>query len=243
MEPKVNMVQYVLECKPLHYEGDAYHYQLKRSQFYVNGKKLTKQLDVLAEKCAEILYPLILEVTFSGLILRIVNFEEIQHRWEVLLPKLKNAYKGEVAETYMNNISANILEANTLMEKLKRDVLYSLLVPRLFALGEPSLTKSECNFVLPHYLYKKGILFKGTQEIGKYVDKNGHITVSYKGTANESDSLYKDKVLNGELTMQYLLDNETTSMIHFRGLCEFDNPSHNKIEYRITRLKELELTK
>lgn len=243
LEPKQSTVQYVMETEYLGYEGSIYSYRLFRERFYVNGKQLTGIMEVLAEKCASIIYPLVLKVTFSGVIVGLDHFEKISSRWKALLPKLEQAYTGKVAQHYLKSVSQSLADETIFIKKLNRDVIYALIIPRLYAMAETSLIKENCEFVLSHYAYKEGITFTGKQEIGKYPNKNNHIDVGYEGTLDESETVFKDKITKGRLQLKYYLDNENISMIGLRGFCEFNNPTYNKIEYKITRLKERELTK
>ncbi|MFI8606056.1 hypothetical protein ACIGCP_16435 [Cellulophaga baltica] len=243
LEPKFNRVHYKLESEFLDYSGSFFRVKLTRQKLYVNNKELTKVLEVLADKCAKVLYPLILKVSFAGEIKEIDNFKEIQERWELLIPKIKEEYSGEIADNYITSISNNMREHKTLLSKLKRDVVYDLLFPRLFALGEPNFEKENCEYNLAHFAYPTGISFLGKQEISKYPNSNQQIMVNYLGKINETSNLFKNQIKNGQLNLKYALDNEDSSMLFFKGVCEFHNPQYNKIEYKISRLKEMEVNR
>ena len=167
LKPKFNRVHYILETEFLNYERNFYRVKLTRQKLYVNNKQLTKTIEILAYKCAQIFYPLILEVSFSGVVSKIANLEEIQERWSKKLPTLKREYAGKVALNYMSSITKNIQEHHTFLSHLKRDPLYTLLFPRLFVLGEAALEKEGCIITLPHHQYSSGITFIGIQKISK----------------------------------------------------------------------------
>ena len=243
LEPKFNRIHYKLETEFLDYSGSFFRVRLKRQKVYVNYKEVTKVLEVLADKCAQVLYPLILKVSFSGKIQEIDNYLEIKERWNALIPVLKMEYSGEVAENYVDRITINMADQEILLSKLRRDVVHDLLFPRLFALGEPNFEKDNCEFNLPHYAYAKGITFIGKQEIGKYPNSNNQVIVDYEGGIHETNDLLKNQIKNGRLNLKYALDNENSSMLYFKGICEFHNPEYNKIEYKISRLKEMEVIK
>ncbi|WP_298503539.1 hypothetical protein [uncultured Maribacter sp.] len=243
LEPKFNRVHYILESEFLNYSGSFFKVQLNRQKLYVNNKVPTKVLEVLADKCANVLYPLVLKVSFSGQIQEIDNYLEIQERWKALVPKIKKEYSGEIAENYMNSISTNMADQKIFLSKLRRDVVYDLLFPRLFVLGELNFEKDNCEFNLPHYAYPSGIIFSGKQEISKYPNSNNHIMVTYEGKTPEANDVIKKEIKNGQLNLKYALDNENASMLYFKGICEFYNPEYQKIEYKISRLKEMEITK
>ena len=243
LEPRINKIQYILECDYLGYEGSTYLYRLTRQKMYVNNKPLTGMMDVLAEKCMSCVYPLILKVSFSGKIRGVQNLEEIKQKWVILRERLEMEYDGKIVDDYLNRIEKAISTEKIFLQKMKNDIIFKLLVPRLHAWGAPNFEVEGVKMKIPHPNASGRLIFKGKQELFPYPDENNQIKASYSGQYHESDLVNMPDDAKGQLSLNYHLDNEDASMIRMNGQFKFTGEKNYRVEYKIIRLKERELTK
>ena len=243
LEPKVNKLQYVLECDYLGYEGSAYKYRMSRQKIFVNDKELTNTMDVLAEKCMNIVYPLILNVGFAGKVIGVANLEEIQERWKNLRQSLAIEYSGKIASDYLKKISVALSSEVVFIEKMEKDVIFKILIPRLHIWGSDGFEKDGVLISIPHPDNSGFVSFKGKQELSPYPDENGCLSLTFNGQYISSDSMESDYETKGTLFLQHFLDDKNSSLIRMFGRCNISNGKESKVEYKIIRLKEHELIK
>ena len=243
LKPNVNRVQYIIECDYMGYHGSSYSYRLKRQQIFINSRPLTGMMDVLAEKCMTIVYPLILTVGFSGKILGVENLREVRERWIGLRKRLESEYSGKIIDEYLDRVEKALSNDKIFLQQMKRDILFKILVPRLYSWGSPSFAMDNAKIKIPHPNASCELIFVGKQEMNPYPDENGRIKVSFHGQYSESDLIDTPDDAKGTLALNYHLDNEDASMIRMNGQFEFKGKKDYKAEYKIVRLKERELRK
>ena len=95
---------YVVEIVYLQHKKSNYITHIQRKQFFINGIEPKKPLDVLALRCANIMYPLQFVTTPLGALNKLHNFKEIKERYNQELPSIKKEFEGEVTNSYFNQI-------------------------------------------------------------------------------------------------------------------------------------------
>ena len=243
LEPRINKLQYVLECDYLGYEGTVYQYRMMRRKIYVNDKELTNTMDVIAQECMEIVYPLILNIGFAGKIIGVDNLEEIRTRWKVRKEKLKIKYTGETVNSYLKKITSALSSDEVFIEKMKKDVIFKIFIPRFLIWDSDNFNKDGVVFHIPHPNNSGGISFMGKQELSPYPDENGCLSLVFNGKYSGSDTIRSDVDLNGSLFLQHFIDNKDSSLIRMFGRCNINDKINYKVEYKIIRLKEREIIK
>lgn len=73
------------------------------------------------------LYPIVLEVTETGFIEKVSNFEDIEKRWKASCSDIKNLYESSfVVEQYINSSSGNMRNKEAFLNALRRNAFLQL---------------------------------------------------------------------------------------------------------------------
>lgn len=97
---------------------DEYHFiQVeKKSALLINGKPANTTAYKVAEKTAELLYPLRGVVDKSGKWVDINSYDKLKERWEKGKDEISDLYDGEVYEKLARNIENAIIDNDSLIE-------------------------------------------------------------------------------------------------------------------------------
>lgn len=203
---------------------------LHRTGFSINGKRVTRLVDELAERCMQELYPFVFKVNRTGIMLGIENLEEINERWNKVLPGLKQLYTGDEANAYFDRVSMSISSIENFREAIKKDVFYYL-----FFLQQPIQDEEEVMMQLPLVPGERSTPFLGKQIIKK-IKRRNRIQLDYNGIYAADKVRHKTKIRKGQLELTYIWDEETFSLRKMEGKCYVATGKERDILYKITRL-------
>ncbi|WP_313375462.1 hypothetical protein [Chishuiella sp.] len=95
--------------------SDNMCYEINKSEeSYVDKAQLSFMLDILAESCYSVIYPIQLQRETNNR-LTIENYNEIVERWYVKRPSIEHYFKGEVSINYCNKFN-EIIEDKTILD-------------------------------------------------------------------------------------------------------------------------------
>ncbi|MBE7653923.1 hypothetical protein [Tenacibaculum finnmarkense] len=93
---------------------------------YVLDASLKKQ-ELLIRQLNSLTATVELEINATGDIGKVLNYEEIKEKWELLLPKLKRHHQGVLAHGYLEGIGKKIKDENRFTTDLKQYRLFGVL--------------------------------------------------------------------------------------------------------------------
>ena len=117
-----NEIRYKLDVEYLKNTNTSTLYRIGRAQdLFINDKAPDNFMDQLAFETSKIIYPLEIGFLNDGSINHIQNFDEITSRWLQAKKKIKEYYKGELVDKYLNLINNTLKFEEKLMRKLTKD--------------------------------------------------------------------------------------------------------------------------
>lgn len=94
------------------------------------------------------LYPIVLEVTETGFIEKVSNFEDIEKRWKASCSDIKNLYESSfVVEQYINSSSGNMRNKDAFLNALRRNAFLQLFFN--------DYEREDSRFIVPDFPMRK----------------------------------------------------------------------------------------
>lgn len=104
---------------------DKYNFSLieinRISQVYVDGKEADTMADELAEKTAEVFYPLQVVIDTKGELVAIYNFEDIRNRWQKVKRKVLKDFQGEILHEALLRFEDKLQNNEIIFDSLSKD--------------------------------------------------------------------------------------------------------------------------
>ena len=123
-------IKYIISCEYVAYtEESEFIVQLDRKQFFINGKEPQKLVDQLADACMQTLYPIKCRITKEGQFVKFSDYEGLRKKWQQGIPKIRERYKGDATNAYLQQIADSLATEETANKALLKDVVYHLLFP------------------------------------------------------------------------------------------------------------------
>jgi len=208
-------VHYEIDVKSIKKDEKNNFFEINKHQVFINEKLPDSIIDRLSEKCGNVLYPLQVEVNTIGQVLRIINQNDIQERWEKLEHKINLEYKGDTIQRLLSNMKEIIMDSNKLTELvLNRDWFVIL----FFA---PRYNHNKYTLNLPVIPYKQNVEYAINQTIKSVATKLNERIITLKGKCidkrSERDilrgnliSLNNKQETTGQLELDYTIYNNST---------------------------------
>lgn len=203
---------------------------LNREGFSLDGKRIYRLVDVLAEECMRELYPFVFRISRAGLMLSVENLEQIQRRWVKALPELRRTYAGEQADTYFNRVTKNLSSVENFRQAIKKDVFYYL-----FFMQEPAQDKEGALMRLPLVPGERAAVFTGRQTI-RNINESDRIQMDYSGEYAPEIVRHRSRIKNGRLELKYIWDKEGAILRKVEGKSDLVTEKEREISFKITRL-------
>jgi len=245
----------------IHYEIDIiclgrlnekdFKFEVFKNQVFINERVPDSIIDVLAERCGNVLYPLQVKVNNIGKVTSILNHNDIKSRWEKEKESIKQSYKGSSYDQIINSME-KVISNPKKVENLffQRDWFIKLFFVPIYNFNK--LSKLDQNIELPFIPYKLPIKYSIKQFANIHPSKNGVIQIKRKGIyndlRNEKDlkkgnllSISKDKkATEGMIDLEYLIYKNSPIVDAITGECTLDFASENfkKLKIEIYNLKE-----
>ncbi len=224
-----NLVSYIVEVTYKAVEESDYLLKLTKKRCFINKLEPKSQIDVLAQRCADVIYPIVFQISAFGILTKekVVNFEEIKQRWKSTLKELKREFKGDYCKQYFAQMEASFRTEEVFYENIKNDFLYALFFLSFPALYSKHQTKKGLVIKLPVVAYNDPVSFVGTQ---KSVFTNKKVYELYfKGIDYE----------NNTLEIEQLIDRESFVLAKVKAI--YNALKEDGITITITMLKERQI--
>lgn len=237
----VNTISYQLslECKQT--SNGHILYEINKKKTYINNQEADLIADQLAEKVAEVLYPLKVIVNPDGKFTGIHNFKAIQKRWISTKEKLKEYYQGDWSNNYLELTEATLQSETGLYNALCGDWFLSSFFAGIYINYTPFF-KFENTTLFPIIPNISPLTYKVLQTTDEYLDEYGQLIVEQNGVLDDERAKadiengatfanyamqYPDaEKAKGEFTSKYFLNpkNNTIESLFLRCSIELDEP-------------------
>ena len=172
--------------------GD-FRFQISKRQVFINNKAPELLLDIMADRCGKIIYPLKILVGKQGNFKDIVNGAEIRERWEHLRPELAQYYTGNIADGMLRGMDAALVSDLKLSNIIEQDWLFKMLFPPLSGAYQNHKTTADIN--LPVIPYKLPLKYTLQLCADAVYTESGLIRIEAEGRCTDDRSL--QEVLQG----------------------------------------------
>ncbi len=152
---------------------------------YINDSPPDTFMDKLAYETSKTIYPLELKVNYNGDLLEVQNQEHVIKRWDLEKQKLKEYYKGNLANTYLILFEKTISNPQKLLHKIKKDWFINLYFSNIYVnYTSDGFIKTKRRF--PIAGKAAPVLYKLNQSIENIEDKStGEYLIKVKGSIKD----------------------------------------------------------
>ncbi|WP_417786330.1 hypothetical protein [Tenacibaculum sp.] len=179
-------INYIFDIAYQAYNQKDYIVHINRKRFFVNSEEPKEILDVLALRCAALMYPLQLHISKFGFNYKLFNFKEIQERFNKQLPNIQREFTGEVTDAYFAEIKKSVSNESIFLQRLKSDFLYALFFYGLPVAYQHKPIQDNYQVNIPIHPYQPENFFVGEQTLKKA--ENIH-DVTFKGSDEKGNTL------------------------------------------------------
>ncbi|WP_299254505.1 hypothetical protein [uncultured Aquimarina sp.] len=231
-------------------EDNHFEFEVLKHQIYINEKAPNILIDELSERCGKVLYPLLLKVNRQGLVVNILNQEDIIKRWETEKASINQSYKGKEIQLLLKNMDIVINNTNQLTDLvLQRDWFITIFFSPLYNINLKDKKKNKIS--LPFIPYSPGVIFETKNKISTHSHKKNDVIINQKGKCidqrSERDILRGNlisidkikKVVKGKLDLKYQIYKDSLIADAITGICNLEFPSgkEKKMTVEIYNLK------
>lgn len=166
----------------------------RTSTIFFDNKEADSIIDELAEKVAQVLFPLVILVGENGICKDIYNTGEIKNRWQNKKEKIFDNYQGLEIENYLLACEQNFESKSNIKESFRNDWFLNIFFSGIYQNYYDNFSfKSPIYFPLLNDV--SPISFDVVTTIEKHLDENNNICITQNGVVN--DPRTKSDLLNG----------------------------------------------
>lgn len=99
---------------------------LTRKSVYINDQQPDTIVEQLADEIGRILYPLEMTLDETGVLISILNQQQILDKWLKLKPKLQQYHQGDEAENLLENVQNRIRSKNRLLQDIQSELFFQM---------------------------------------------------------------------------------------------------------------------
>ena len=182
----------------------------RTSTIFFDNKEADSIIDELAEKVAQVLFPLVILVGENGICKDIYNTGEIKNRWQNKKEKIFDNYQGSEIENYLLACEQNFETKSNIKESFRNDWFLNIFFSGIYQNYYDNFSfKSPIYFPLLNDV--SPIRFDVVTTIEKHLDENSNICITQNGIVNDprtkSDLLNGLSFASGEQSTQALIGN------------------------------------
>ncbi|MBQ4821277.1 hypothetical protein [Aquimarina sp. MMG016] len=179
-------------------------------------------MDELAFEVSKVLYPMDISTSSQGKLQKVLNHIEILDRWNKKKEKIKEFFKGDIVDKYINQTEKIIKNEEALFSKIQKDWFLNIYFDSLYKFYSEDLFIDESKYYYVANTSPSPIKYKAKSKI-EINEKD--IRIKTKGIIHDErcardiehgfDSPYykkhnkKEKALKGSCNLVYLLEKDT----------------------------------
>lgn len=164
-----------------------FRFLVDKKQVYINNMAPSSLLDVMADRCGKVLYPLMVLVNAEGRFKGIENGDVVRRRWQDARPELAQYYTGKIAEDILAGMDAAVASDRYLADVLSRDWLFALLFAPIYHPYERN--EALVDIQLPMIPYRQPLLYTLQLKAQPELTRGGLIQLEANGVCTDKRSL------------------------------------------------------
>lgn len=211
--------------------GQNHLFRITRfDNIYINDREPDSFLQELGQEVSGVLYPLDVECNPIGNLKTIVNFEEIQERWNVKKGQLLTKHKNESTVKYIERVSYSLAFKERFLNKLNSDYFLALYFKPIFVYYTAFLN-FETQLSFPILGSAKPVNFNINQAIDEKALQRNEYRIHISGSIDDERSLVdleqkleypnyssENNEDKGSCDISYLLNDETRIIEGINGV-------------------------
>lgn len=162
-------------------------FDVDRKTLYVDDKEQKSMADELAEKTAQIFYPLEVVANSNGKCVALYNFETIRERWQKIKKEVLKEFKGAAVEERLKAFELKLTDNEVISNSFLNDWLLRAFFNGLNIEYKENLT-IENSIKFPVSQKMGELKFLVQQTILPTVDQYNLVNITQKGTLDDSRS-------------------------------------------------------
>lgn len=198
------------------------------TNFRLNFQTPDAVIEILALKCRKSIEKCVFKINIKNEIIEIVNHKEILKKWNTIKKSLIQENEGEIFEKYISIFESNILDQDSLLIRLKKNLFINQYFFPIFNEPYHNLNKKndeQLNFF--NQYFQENVLLE--VENNGILDKDGMAIISKKlVTDDEKRSLLPI----GSYASKYILNKNSEINIIEGAFSNFNNKYSYKIEQK-----------
>lgn len=242
----------------VHYEADffspfaasdgTFQLSLQKHQVFVNDRAPDSIMDILADACGKVLYPILFKGGPGAALRGILNGDTIRARWADAALALYEYYTGDVATNILSAMERAVASDARIFDALREDWLLALLFAPIFQ--HYTSHEATADFLLPLIPYRPPVRFTATLTIEPSYTKSGLLAIACRGTCTDrrppADILKGHAVpvsgggnsARGEIALHYKVYPTNGTIFSVTGRCSFILPdgSEKGVEVELYQL-------
>jgi len=205
----------------------------EKEKVYVNNQEVQKVIEEFMQSVESTLYPLEVQTTNHGAMLKIKNTEEIKRRWRKdVLPKIQGYYQSEVIDSSIRKINHSIMNMNDFPYLLGQSIFYQLFCLPLY--GNYSDYSKTINVSVYFSKLKMNANFIVTCTLEPEYTSSGKVLLRLKG---EEELFSHEDRKKGKLELIYKFYSDSNIIFSITGsISTFNHDEEHRIEFNLFEL-------
>ncbi len=228
----------------VHYEADlaspfaasdgTFQLSLHKHQVFINDRAPDSVMDILADACGKVLYPVLLKGGPGATLTGILNGDAIRARWAEAAPAFYDYYTGDVAGNILSAMERAVASDARIFDAVRQDWLLALLFAPVF--HRYAQHEATAEFLLPIIPYKPPVRYAATLTMEPSHTESGLLSIACRGTCTDgrpaADILKGHPVpvsrdgagARGEMTLHYKVYPTAGTIFSVTGTCSLALP-------------------
>lgn len=205
----------------------------KISPLLINEKLAEEKVYSMAEKTAELLFPLRIVVDKWGKWIDLNSYYKIKARWEKEKYNLKEVFDGKQYDTLVKTMESDIINDKLLVSFVSGNWFLRAFFNKLHVAYQKEL-EIEKKLFFPVFTEIEDVEFLITQKVNPYLDDLNRVIVTQEGQTADAN-------LNGTYNATYFLHPQSYIIEHLIVECDFADMNH-KIKIVVENLNQRKIS-
>jgi hypothetical protein len=234
IDNEINTIEYDVCVKYIEKKQEYHLFEIDRiSKIYINKQLADSKLEELAQKIAQILFPIVVSVNSNGKWEEIYNHKDINKRWTNNKSSIVLEYEGIEFENYCNIFEQSISTKTSLKESLQNDWFLNAYFGGIYSNSYQNLF-TEFMLDFPLQTDDNLLQYKVSQTIDEYLDYEDNISIERKGILADKNL----GIAKGSFSSQYALNTKDNAIKYTQLECNIEASFLEKLQIAITMIND-----
>jgi hypothetical protein len=202
----------------------------KISELLIDGKPIDNKVYIVAEKTAQLLYPLRIVVNKYGKWIDLNSYDKLKERWGNQKEDIKESFGGKIFEMLAKNIEDILSEDKTLVKFISSNWFLRAFFNGIHTVYTRKF-KTEKKLYFPAIAEVEDIEFLITQSVNPYLNELNQIEVMQKGEL-------EDEFRHGSYSANYILNPNNYIIEKIELKCNMEMALSRQINISVRNLDE-----